>query len=140
MSVIVAYEIPLGQVQAEIKAQEHGIEARLNRAVDRTLEFVEMYQIKSYTPSSNPAPPPGTRYRRTMNLQAASETERTGIKLPGISGVWRVNESKARYDQYVLGSRAEQAKIHRGRWKTRTETEAAAKEKMPSIIQEELSR
>lgn len=140
MSVIITYEVPLDQVAAERQTQERGIEARLNKAVDRTLEFIEQYQIKSYTTSSNPAPPPGSRYQRTMTLQAASEVERTGTKLPDISGVWRVNDGKARYGQYVLGSRAEQAKIHRGRWKTRTETEAAAKEKMPQIIEEELAK
>lgn len=140
MSVIITYEVPLDQVTAERQAQERGIEARLNKAVDRTLEFIEQYQIKSYTASSNPALPPGSGYSRTFNLASASETERPGTRLPDISGVWRVNEGQADYAEYVLGTRQQQAKIHRGRWKTRTETEAAAKEKMPQIIEEELAR
>jgi hypothetical protein len=138
MTVIITYEIPLNEVDAVLARGKTDIERRLMAARDDILGAVEDEQIKSYTGSNNPAPPPGSRYQRTFTLQAASETEAISNKLPVISGIWRVNEGQARYGRYVLGSRAEQARIHRGRWKSRTDVEQAIKIKAPAIVEEHL--
>ena len=135
---IITYEIPLNQVRAEIETAERRLERQLNAGVDDVLKFIENEQILAYGADSNPARPPGSRYVRTFDLQSASETERTGTKLPDISGVWRVNLSKARYGEKVLGTRQQQAPIHRGRWKSKTDVENAAKEAAPGIIEEHL--
>lgn len=138
MSVEFTYQIPEAEIQAIILQKERDIEANLNTAVDKILDLVENSQIKSYTAGGNPTRPSGSTYVRTFTLQAASEKERTGSKLPDISGVWRANEGKARYAPYVLGSRAEQAPVHQGRWKALEDVIAEVEEKAPGIIREQL--
>lgn len=139
MTVVITYEVPLNQVRAEIEAHERRIEAALNEARDDILKFIENDQIKAYTATGNPPRPPGSDYQRTFTLQRASETVVTGSKLPDISGEWRVNESIAPYGPYVVGTRQEQAKIHRNRWKSRGQIEAEAKEAAPAIIERRLN-
>lgn len=136
--IIIIYEVKAERSIADLKAEEKKHEDRLNEAVDEILAFIENCQIKAYTSSGNPPLPTGSRYQRTFNLRAASHVERTGTKLPNISGEWSVDEGKARYGRYVLGSRSEQAKIHRGRWKTRPEVEKETQEKAPQIVKEKL--
>lgn len=136
MPVVISYEVPLGQVEAEIEAGEREIEARLNEIVDDTLKYIE--EVQTYTSGGNPPPPPGSRYQRTFTLLNAGETERTGSKLPDISGEWRVNLGKARYGEYVRGTRQEQAPIHRGRWRDRDEVERLAQDKATQIAQEKV--
>lgn len=140
MSVIVVYGIPLDQVDAVLQRGKADTEARLVEARDKILDFIEQYQIKSYTANSNPALPPGSNYQRTFNLAGASEIEKISGKLPNISGVWRVDENRADYAEHVLGTRQQQAKIHRGRWKSLEEVERAAQEKGSQIVQEQLSK
>lgn len=139
MSVEFTYQIPEAEIAAVILQKERDIEANLNTAVDKILDLVENSQIKSYTAGGNPARPSGSTYVRTFTLQRASEKERTGSKLPDISGVWRANEGKARYAPYVLGSRAEQAAVHRGRWKALEDVIAEVNDKGPGIIKEQLN-
>lgn len=139
MPVEFTYEITEAELQAVILQKERSIEDDLNTAVDKILDLVENSQIKSYTAGGNPARPSGSTYVRTFTLQAASEKERTGRKLPDISGVWRANEGKARYAPYVLGSRAEQAPVHRGRWKALEDVVKEVEERGPEIIKEQLN-
>lgn len=138
MSVEFTYQIPEAEIQAIILQKERDIEANLNTAVDIILDLVENSQIKSYTAGGNPTRPSGSTYARTFTLQQASEKERTGAKLPDISGVWRANEGEARYGKYVLGSRVDQAAVHRGRWKALEDVIAEVEEKAPGIIREQL--
>lgn len=140
MSVVIIFSIPPGQMEAEIKAQEQWIEARLNEGRDDLLKYIEQDQVKAYTSTGNPPLPPGSLYVRTFTLQGASETEVTGRKLPDISGRWYINEGKASYGPAVLGIRAEQARIHRGRWKPRTQIEQEAREAAPAIIERRLQQ
>ena len=140
MSVVIVYDVPLDQADAVLQRGKADTEERLVEARDKILYFIEQYQIKSYTASSNPALPPGSNYQRSFTLANASEIEKISGKLPNISGVWRVNEAQADYAEYVIGTRAQQARIHRGRWKTRTEVERAAQERGPQIVQEQLSK
>lgn len=140
MPVLITYTIPVGETEAELKAGEKWLEARLNEAIGDMLKFIEQDQIKAYTATGNPPRPAGSDYVRTFTLQRASETKRTGTQLPDISGEWLVNESVARYAPYVVGSRAEQARIHRGRWKSRTQIEAEAREAAPAIVERRLKQ
>ena len=137
---IIIYEVPQNQVRATLDEEKRHLERQLNEARDDILKFIEAAQIKAYTSSANPSLPPGSRYERTFNLRDASETERTGTQLPDISGEWRANLSKARYGAEVLGSRGEQARIHRGRWKSREQVEREAQAAAPGIVEEKLRR
>lgn len=140
MTVLITYEVPLGQVEADIERETRKIGAALNEAVDDVLKFIRQDQVESYTATGNPPRPAGSDYVRTFTLQRASETERTGSQLPNISGEWRVNESVAPYAPYVVGTRAEQARIHRGRWKSRTQIEQEAREAAPAIVERRLKQ
>jgi len=122
------------------REEELRIERNLNDAVDRILDTIEDAQIGSYGANSNPSKPPGSTYIRTFDLQRASKKQRTRRVLPEISGIWSVDESKVRYGDYVLGTRTQQAAIHRGRWKSKTDVEKEAKNKAPQIVEEELRK
>jgi hypothetical protein len=137
-AVTVTYEIPMGLVRAEIVEQLKHIEAGLNDAVDELLDLAANTQILKYSASAFPAPPPSSTYSRTYTLQGASETRRTSTRLPVISGEWSANEAKAKHAKYVLGKRAQQAKIHRGRWKSTEEVEREIKQAAPAIVQRNL--
>jgi hypothetical protein len=137
-SVTVTYQIPMAQVGQTIAQQVRHIEAGLNAAVDELLGEVEQAQILSYTASGNPSQPAGTRYTRTFTLQGASKTRRTSTRLPVISGEWVADEGVARYAGYVIGSRADQARIHRGRWKSTEEVEREIKQAAPAIVERNL--
>ena len=137
---IIEWSIPQGQLQREIKEQERHIEAGLNRAVDRLLVFTGAEQATSYTASSNPAPPPGTRYVRSFTLARASQIARTSHTLPVISGVWSIDEGQAPYGEYVLGTRAQQARVHRGRWKDQKQVEKMIKELAPLVVAQEIAK
>ena len=135
-------EINVNQLDINNAAREEElrIERNLNNAVDLILDEIEAAQIGSYGANSNPTKPPGSTYIRTFDLQHASKKQRTRRILPEISGEWSVDETKVRYGDYVLGTRSQQARIHRDRWKSRNEVEAEVKEKAPGIIQEELRK
>lgn len=124
------------QVNQTIAEQVRRIERGLNAAVDELLTEVENTQILKYTASAFPTSRPS--YDRTFRLQSASVTRRTSTKLPTISGVWSADEAKAPAARFVLGKKSQQARIHRGRWKSTEEVEAAVKGKAPGIIQEHL--
>lgn len=130
--VLIEYDIPLGQVEAEIQAQQRRIETGLSGAIDDLLKFIEQGQILAYTGSGNPPLPAGSDYQRTFTLQSASRTERTGE----FSGRWYVDEGIAPYGQEVLGPQADQAAIHRGRWKTVEDVERETAAAAERIIQE----
>lgn len=138
VNVVVTYKV-IGATAA-VENGVDWLEAGLNETVDELLRLVELAQIHKYTSSNFPALPGGSRYRRTFDLRDASQTERTGDKLPDISGVWSVDEGKARYGKFVLGTRQEQAPIHRGRWKSRDEVEQEIQEKVSEIVEEKLRR
>lgn len=133
--VFYEYKIPMGQVQADIAQQTRRIEAGLNKSVDELLNLAADTQILAYSATSNPAPPPASTYTRTFTLQSASETRRTSTKLPKISGVWSANEDIAKAARYVIGKRAQQAKIHRGRWKSIEEVTAIVQKAAPEILE-----
>ena len=90
------------------------------RIVTEGVKLVEDEQIKTYTSSSRPAQPAGTTYRRTFKLQRSSRTKVKKGKGRGFEGIWDTDGS-AEYDKFVLGTRAQQASIHRGRWKSEEE-------------------
>lgn len=136
MPVLITYEIPFSQVEAEIKAGRLIIEGQLNEIVDDILKYIN--ELQTYTGNSNPTRPSGSTYVRTFTLLNASETERTSTKLPNVSGEWRVNLGQARYGEYVRGTRQQQAPIHRGRWRDKDEVEKMAQEKANQIAQEHL--
>ncbi len=137
-NAIVTYSIPMNQVTSTIAAEVRRIEAGLNSAVDALLVEVANTQILKYTASAFPSLPSGSSYTRSFALQGASETRRTGTKLPDIGGEWSANEAKAKHAPFVLGKKAQQAKIHRGRWKSTEEVEAEVKAKAPEIVEAHL--
>ncbi len=137
---VIVYEIPLGQVEAEIEAEERLIERKLNAGVDDVLVFAGLVQAESYLSTSMPALPPGSEYERTFTLREASKSRRTGEHLPDIGGEWYIDEGIAPYGEDVIGPRAKQKPIHQGRWKSQEDIEAAVKAKAPEIIQEHLRR
>ena len=137
---IIVYEIPQGQVRAEIEAQQRRIERGLNGAVDDLLTFAGLVQAESYLSTSMPALPPGSAYERTFTLRDASKTRRTGTHLPDISGEWYIDEGIAPYGEDVIGPRAKQKPIHKGRWKSQEDIESAVKAKAPEIIGEHLRK
>ena len=116
---------------------ERRIEGQLDRTMDRLLEKTEKIQILAYTADDKPAKPPGSNYERTFTLRESSETERTGHTLRNMSGRWYAT---APYARYVLGSRAEQANVHRGRWKATETVEEELTDAAPDIIEKELKR
>jgi hypothetical protein len=136
--VIVEYKIPMGQVNSAIKKSIQRVTAKLNAARDEILEFAGTVQVKSYTASSNPAPPPASTYTRTFALQSAFKTQVTSTQLPTISGEWSVDETIANYAPFVVGRKSQQAKIHRGRWKSVEETTAIVKGRAQVIIKKHL--
>jgi hypothetical protein len=138
LSVIIKYEMPIAQMKAEIEAIRRKTEAGLNAAVDELLDYAGKVQVESYTSAANPTKPPGSNYQRTFNLQRASSKVRLGKTMPNISGRWYVNEGIAAYGKYVVGKRRQQASIHRGRWKSLEEIEAAVKEKAPQAMERHL--
>ena len=137
--VTVTYKIPMGQVQRAITKETRRVTAKLNAARDEILQFAGQVQILSYTGSGNPSPPPGSHYDRTFTLQGAFETRVTSTKLPTISGEYGVNEGKARYASYVVGSRARQAKVHRGRWKSEEEVKKIVKGRAQVVIKKHIN-
>ena len=138
MFPIIAHEIPPGQMEAEIRAQETQIERRLNAAVDDVLSFIEQAQILAYTATGNPPLPAGSSYQRTFTLQSASRTERTGERLPDISGRWWVDLGVAPYGEDVLGLRADQAAMFQNRWKSQEDVEREAQRAAPGIVERHL--
>lgn len=138
--VTVTYKIPMGQVKSTIAEQVRRIETGLNRAVDELLELTANTQILKYSASAFPTPPPGSTYTRTFTLQSASETRRTSTKLPVISGEWSANEGKAKHARFVLGKRSQQARIHRGRWKSQEEVEKEVKGAAQAIIKKHVNQ
>ena len=136
----IVYEIPMGQVRAEIEAEQRRIERGLNGAVDDLLTFAGLVQAEGYLSTSMPALPPGSTYERTFTLREASKARRTGTRLPDISGEWYIDEGIAPYGEGVIGPRAKQKSIHKGRWKSQEDIEAAVKAKAPEIIGEHLRK
>jgi hypothetical protein len=136
--VFYEYKIPMGQVQADIAKQTRHIEAGLNKSVDDLLALAANTQILKYTASANPAPPPASTYTRTNTLKGASQTRRTSSNLPEISGVWSVDESKAPYAQYVIGSYFLQSRIHRNRWKSKQDITEEVQKAAPGIIKKHI--
>lgn len=132
--IIVTYEIPENQVRTVIQDEMRGIERGLNEAVDELLQMTAQAQALSYTATANPAPPSGSTYRRTFDLREASETQKLSSRLPVVSGEWIANEAKARYAKYVIGSLADQARIHQGRWKSLEEVTQEINEKAPDVV------
>ena len=135
MSVAISFEISLPQISAAIDSEiEKKIEPGLNEIVDELLVMIAQTQILAYTATAQPARPAGSKYVRTFTLRSASRTEHAGRRLPDISGEWSAATSVARYAEYVLGSRADQAPIHRGRWKSEEEVVDAILPKIPGLV------
>jgi hypothetical protein len=125
--VIVTYEIPEAQIRAITQAETDKLEKDLNTANEELLKLVT--QAHFYTATGNPSRPAGSEYQRTFNLRDAGEI---------VGDTWRVNESVARYARYVIGSRADQATIHRGRWKSLEEVTQDINEKAPGIVKKHI--
>lgn len=134
--VIVTYEIPEGQIRAITQAEAQALEKELNEATDELLKLIA--QAHFYTATGNPSQPAGSTYNRTFDLRDAGETKIISSRLPVISGQWQVNESKARYARYVIGSRADQAAIHQGRWKSLEEVTQEINEKAPDVVKKHI--
>lgn len=117
---------------------EKRIEVGLDKAMDRLLEQTEQAQVLTYTRTAHPTPPPGSTYERTFTLRRASKKRRPGRTLRNMVGEWYIDESIADYGPYVIGSEAEQAEIHRGRWKGTEDVEQELEQAAPAIIEEEL--
>ena len=128
----------MGQVMTAIKKETRRVTAKLNAARDEILEFAGQVQVRSYTASANPAPPPESTYTRTFDLQGAFRTKVTSTELPTIGGVWYIDEAIVGYAPYVVGRKAQQAKIHRGRWKSVEEVTAIVKGRAPVIIKKHI--
>lgn len=138
--VAVTYKIPMVEVQRAITKEVSRVEAKLNAARDEILEFAGQVQILKYTASAFPAPPPGSTYTRTFALQNAFETRVTSTKLPTISGEYSVNEAKAKHASFVVGKKSQQAKMHRGRWKSQEEVEKEVKGAAQVIIKKHVNQ
>ena len=136
--VIVEIIIDPGEIEAEIRQDVEQVEAALNEAIDDLLDLAESTQIKAYTASALPAQPPGSAYQRTFQLASASKKRRTDRSLPTIGGEWYADESVADYAEFVLGRQADQAAIHRGRWKSLEEIEAELQSAAPGIVAKKL--
>lgn len=135
MAVAVIVEIPTQAVAAVIQDEiRRNIAPGLNQITDEVLDLIAQAQILSYTATAGPPKPAGSTYERTFRLQSASRSKRTGDHLPDISGEWYADESVAEYAKYVLGSEAEQAAIHRGRWKSEEDVAAQVQRKIPGLV------
>lgn len=60
-----------------------------------------------------PAPPPGSKYKRTYRLRAGW---RAAYGQSNRAGGMFAAENSVPYAPYVVGSEREQASVHRGRW------------------------
>ena len=110
----------------------------LNRGMDKILDTVELIQAHKYLSDALPQRPSGSTYKRTFRLRRASRKQRTGYSLDNIGGIWYVDEGAADYAPEVIGPRAEQKPIHRGRWLSLEEIAEQAERLAPGILQEEI--
>ena len=94
------------------------------------MDAIENAQILAYTSSSNPE---RLRYERTFALRRASRRQQTGDRLPDIGGEWWVDDTEVDYGADVLGKEAEQAGIHRGRWKSIEDVEKEVNDQLPEL-------
>ena len=102
---------PIGKITRENEARFKIVNGRV---VDSLLDAIEQAQIKSYTSTAKPRQPAGTKYRRTFALQRSSERHRGRVTARDFNAVWR---SDLGYARFVIGSKSDQAAIHRNRWK-----------------------
>jgi hypothetical protein len=109
------------------------IDDALDESIDDLLTFIDNVQAKAYTQDANPSKPGGSRYQRTFNLQNSTEK----VHVLKFQGEWI---SDIDYARYVLGSRSEQAEIHRGRWKAREIVEQETMEAASRIINDAIAR
>lgn len=129
-----AFEIDKKALALELnrfnKGLVNSISIGLKRAVERGLVEIELAQIKGYLSNSNPAKPAGSTYVRTFKLRNSSRTKVSGSKFP--RGVWDTDGS-APYDSLVLGTRSQQARIHRGRWRSQEDVIKIVDEKLTAL-------
>ncbi len=92
----------------------------LKKVIKAALRLIEKEQIKNYTLTLRPKRPPNSKYRRTFKLKKSSRKSVPKTADKGWIGIWDTDGS-ADYDKYVLGTRNQQAAIHRGRWKSEEE-------------------
>lgn len=128
------------KARADIDRITNQIQSQLNAAVDEILEFIPTVQIQDYSATAHPSLRRRQKYVRTFNLRDSSKTERISTNLPEISGRWFVDETIAPYGVWVLGLPSEQAKAHRGRWKSKTNVENQTKKIAPLIIEKHLEK
>ena len=67
----------------------------------------------TYTASSNPSQPVGSKYKRTFKLLKSYDWKLLHKKFPEIISVWM---AKIPYAKYVLGEVSDKADIHQNRW------------------------
>lgn len=101
--------------------------------VKNLLDEIELTQIQAYTLSSMPSQPSGATYRRTFDLRRSSRREINSITNFGIDANWH---TELDYAPFVLGSKSQQAKIHKGRWKSTEEVSALVEKKSDQIYEE----
>lgn len=122
-SIIIDIRVDADNETARLTAAyRRQMQAALIGVVEDTMDAIEAAQIHKYTINSDPALPAGSDYVRSFTLRDTSQKRITNRELPEIRGEWSTSGAAA-YDQYVLGSRNEQAAIHRGRWKSTEEIE-----------------
>lgn len=124
---------------AAIRRYQNDLQTGVGRGIDKILNTIEGMQIHKYTSGASPASPPGSDYERTFTLRRSSRKERTGYIWPEISGVWYADPNVADYAEYVLGSTADQAHVHRGRWLSLEEVTEEIGQIGPNIINEEIA-
>jgi len=90
------------------------------RIVTKGIQLIADEQILAYKATSKPRQPSGATYRRTFDLQRSSRTKIKKASGRGFEGIWDTDGS-ADYDKFVLGTRAQQASVHKGRWKSEEE-------------------
>lgn len=122
-------------IEATSEMIKESLEAAVVQGTMDILDAVEQEQILSYTANSNPEQPAGTLYKRTFRLQRSSKKRMVSASFPNIIGRWISDARTASYTRYVIGRRNQQAPIHRDRWKSLEQVEAAITEKGPQIME-----
>ncbi|GIK36566.1 MAG: hypothetical protein BroJett011_03990 [Chloroflexota bacterium] len=136
--VKIEYSVDVREMFSFVRAYPQRLTDVLLDALDELMEAAELIQVKKYTATTDPAPPAGSEYERTFTLQRASQTRRIHETLPNIEGEWYLAEEEAPYGKYVVGPWADQAKIHRRRWKSTGQVEKQIKQIAPGLIQQKV--
>ena len=137
MSIEIEIDFDVRKLDQIIKKQENLINRAAIDATNDILTFTELAQIKRYTTDSMPPKPAGSTYQRTFKLRKSSRVTSAQIRGRDVLGKW---EALASYAQDVLGARADQSPIHRGRWRSLEDVVQRINQKAPEIVDKHLKR